>query len=177
MNACLRPHCPRSALAEWWLLCAEHTSPLLTVDRVPVQGEADQSMAAGWDALGWAERIAPSCWGNAVESDPWVLSVSCLVLASVVTARASGCAHTVSSTVAVPVVAVARVPGVLRCPPCAEPVVAQSAATGPSCDRCGSAAVVAPERVAALTGASVILVAYLCPGCRGQVLALAGDVG
>ena len=174
MHACLRPHCSRSALAEWWLLCVECSAQLLlNLDDGPVGSEIDQRLAAGWDALGWAERIAPEGWGSVVETDPWVVSVRCLAMASVVTARASGCAHTVGPVVAVPVVAVARMPGVLRCPPCAESVVAQSSGMGPACDRCASVAVGPSERVAALTG-SMILVAHLCRGCRGQVLELAG---
>jgi ribosomal protein L37AE/L43A len=175
MYGCLRPRCSRPALADWWLLCAECSIPLLDLDDGPVGTAVDQRAAAGWDALGWAERIAPDGWGSAVETDPWVVSVRCLAMASVVTARASGYPHTVGS-VAVLVVAVARMSGVLRCPPCAETVVARSSAMGPSCDRCGSVAVVAAQRVAALIGSSMILVAQLCCGCRSQVLALAGDV-
>jgi hypothetical protein len=132
-------------------------------------------MAAGWDALEWAERISPDCWGNAAEGDPWVLSVRCLTVAAVVTGRSSGCTHTVSATAAVPVVAVARIPGVLRCPPCAEPIVAQSTGMGSECDRCGSPADGGPQRVAALTGSSLIVVAQLCAGCRSRVLELVDD--
>jgi ribosomal protein L37AE/L43A len=134
-------------------------------------------MAAGWDALRWAERIAPDCWGNAAENDAWVLSVRCLTVAAVVTGRSSGCAHTVTAATAVPVVAVARIPDVLCCPPCAEPIVAQSATMGLECDRCGSRAEDQTERVAALTGSSLIVVAQLCLGCRSRVFELVDDPG
>jgi hypothetical protein len=42
--------------------CADCTGPLLDpVDGSPVSGTttSDQRVAAGWDALTWAERIAP----------------------------------------------------------------------------------------------------------------------
>jgi hypothetical protein len=172
MHECIRPRCSWPALAEWWLLCSECSRPLLHLDDGPAPGQDDQQAAAGWDALEWAERIAPACWGSADEEDPWVLSIRSLAMASVVTGRASGCAHTVSSAAAVPVVAVARAPGVLRCSPCAEPVVAQVSALGPRCDRCGSVTGVSSERVTALTGSSVILVAQLCRPCRSRVLEL-----
>jgi hypothetical protein len=83
--------------------------------------------------------------------------------------------HTVSATAAVPVVAVARIPGVLRCPPCAEPIVAQSTGMGSECDRCGSLTDSGSKRVAALTGSSLIVVAQLCAGCRSRVLELVDD--
>jgi hypothetical protein len=174
MVECVRAGCSRPALGEWWLLCCECSGPLLHLDDGRLLSEDDQRAAAGWDALGWAERIAPACWGSANERDPWVLTVRTLSMAAVVTRRASGCPHTVSSTASVPVVAVARAVGVLRCPPCAEPVVAQTSKAGPSCDRCG-AVTGPPSRVAALTGASMILVAQLCPACRGQVLELVDE--
>jgi hypothetical protein len=110
-------------------LCAECSRPLLDLGS-NAHADSDQQLAAGWDALDWTERIAPNCWGSAVEDDPWVLSVRCLAMASVLTGRSSGCAHTGDATVALPVVAIARAPGVLRCPPCAEPVVAQTSSSG-----------------------------------------------
>jgi hypothetical protein len=176
MYECIRPRCSRPAMADWWLLCCECSGPLLRLDDGPVLSADDQRAAAGWDALGWAERIAPACWGSADGGDPWVLTVRSLAMASVVTGRASGCAHTVSSTAAVPVVAVARAPGVLRCPPCAESIVAHASGMGPACDRCAAVTGVASERVAALTGSSVILVAQLCRGCRAEVLELGDEV-
>jgi hypothetical protein len=176
MYRCTRPRCTRQALADWWQLCAPCSRSVLAIDSMTPRSDLDQRMAAGWDALGWAERIAPGCWGNAVEGDPWVLSVRCLAVAAVVTGRSSGCVHTVSAAGAVPVVAVPRVLGVLRCPPCAEPIVAQSAGMGPACDRCGSITGGSCERVAALTGSSLIVVAELCSGCRSQVLELVDDV-
>jgi hypothetical protein len=175
MYRCTRPRCERPALADWWQLCAQCSRPVLALGETTPRSDIDQRMAAGWDALSWAERIAPDCWGSAAEGDPWVLSVRCLTVAAVVTGRSSGCSHTVSANAAVPVVAVARIPGVLRCPPCAEPIVAQSAGMGPGCDRCGSLADSASERVAALTGASLIVVAQLCRGCRSRVLELVDD--
>ena len=125
--------------------------------------------------LDWAERIAPQSWGAADEADRWVLRVRCLVMASVVTGRAAGCEHTDSPSAAVPVVAVARVPEVLRCPACAEPVVAQSAAMGPACDRCRDPEA-SIERVAALAGASLIIVGHLCRDCRSQVFELVDGI-
>ena len=175
MYRCTRPRCERPALADWWQLCAQCSRPVLALDESTPRSDVDQRMAAGWDALEWAERIAPERWGNAAAGDPWVLSIRCLTVAAVVTGRSSGCSHTISADAAVPVVAVARFPGVLRCPPCAEPIVVQSAEMGPGCDRCGSRADAATERVAALTGSSLIVVAQLCRGCRSRVFELVDD--
>jgi hypothetical protein len=177
MNRCTRPRCERPALAHWWQLCVECSRPVLALGETAPRSDVDQRMAAGWDALDWAERIAPECWGNAAERDSWVLSVRCLAVAAVVTGRSTGCPHTISAAAAVPVVAVARIPGVLRCPPCAEPIVAQSATMGPECDRCGARSESASERVAALTGSSLIVVAQLCRGCRSRVFELVDDAG
>jgi hypothetical protein len=176
MYACVRADCARPALASWWLLCAGCSEPLLALTS-DVAGDSvvEQQMAAGWDALGWAERIAPSNWGNAAEADPWVVTVRCLAVASVVTGRSSGCAHTVSPVTVLPVVAVARVPGVLRCPPCAEPVVGE-ASEGGRCDRCAAVPVTASDRTAVLTGASLIVVAQLCGACRREVVPLLAGV-
>jgi hypothetical protein len=70
MHGCLRPHCSRPALAGWWLLGVESSAPLLlNLDDGPVGSEVDQRLAEGWDALGWAERIAPEGWGSVVEAD------------------------------------------------------------------------------------------------------------
>jgi hypothetical protein len=175
MYQCTRPRCDRPALADWWQLCARCSRPLLALDEATPRSDVDQRMAAGWDALEWAERIAPDYWGSAAEADPWVLSVRCLTVAAVVTGRSSGCSHTISAASAVPVVAIARVPGVLRCPPCAEPVVAESAGMGSACDRCGPLAESAAERVAALTGSSLIVVAHLCQACRNRIFELVDD--
>jgi hypothetical protein len=141
------------------------------LDDVPAQTGLDHRVAAGWDALGWAERIAPGHWGSATEADAWVRSVRCLTLAAVVTGRTSACPHTVGPTLTGPVVAVVRAPGVFRCPPCAEPLVAQLA-TGGACDRCGSVAVAVADRVAVLAGSALIVVGQLCGSCRSQVFAL-----
>ena len=97
MYPCVRPNCAQSALASWWQLCAECSQPLLNLNDGPTTPVADQRLAAGWDALGWAERIAPDHWGSATD-DGWVTTVRSLALASVVTGRSSGCAHTASST-------------------------------------------------------------------------------
>jgi hypothetical protein len=46
---------------------------------------------------------------------------------------------------------------------------------GSQCDRCGPLAETASERIAALTGSSLIVVAQLCRACRGRVLELVDD--
>lgn len=185
MSTCVRSGCSGVALAPWWALCAGCTTPLLDpVTDAPASGTSsgstpptgsvavtDQRVAAGWDAVTWAERIAPRRWGSAVDGDPWLTSVRCLVLASVVTGRADGCDHTRTSG-ATPVVAVARATGSLRCPSCAEPVVAAVTTDGHACDRCGRVPVGPGDRTAAVTGAALVLVAQLCDGCAGAVLAL-----
>jgi hypothetical protein len=167
---CSRAGCLRPALASWWRLCVDCTAPLLE----PVDGESthvdDQVCAAGWDALGWAERIAPGLWGNASD-DGWVTAQRCLAVASVVTGRSSGCVHT-AADVAVPVVAVARAVGVLCCPVCAEAVVATTSTTGHACDRCAQVTVSVEDRVALVTGASLLLVGQLCRSCSAAVCAL-----
>src|SRR3982751_4700343 len=97
MLVCVRADCVRPALAPWWQMCLECSAPLLLPDadgHRPADGVPDQRMTAGGDALDWAERIAPQSWGAADEGDRWVLRVRCLVMASVVTGRASGCEHT-----------------------------------------------------------------------------------
>ena len=78
MDACVRAGCGRPALAAWWRLCASCTLPLMAAD-----ANSAQSNAAGWEALTWAERIAPSAWGNANHDDPWVIAARCLTFASV----------------------------------------------------------------------------------------------
>jgi hypothetical protein len=151
----------------------------------------DQQRAAGWEALAWAERIAPGGWGNA-SSDAWVERQRCLVFAAVATGRSRGCVHTagdvdapvagpvieaedaIEGPVAAAVVAVARVRGVLRCPPCAEPIVASVTTMGHPCDRCGAVAVSAVDRVALVTGSALIVVAQLCGPCRTATVALSG---
>src|SRR4051812_5637181 len=110
MQVCVRAHCRRPVLAAWWQLCLECSAPLLLSDSRPGAVIADRRMRAGWDAVDWAERIAPRSWGSADERDRWVLRVRCLVMASVVTGRASGCEHTDAADAALPVVAIARVP-------------------------------------------------------------------
>ena len=167
MSACVRIGCGRPALAGWWRLCACCTSPLMT-------GVADieKTAAAGWDALAWAERIAPAAWGNASDDDPWVTAARCLTFASVVTGRATGCPHTSTASAALPVVHIARAPHVLMCPPCAEPTVAAVSVGGPSCDRCRSVAPQGVVRTAAVAGSSLVVVAELCSRCRHEVLPL-----
>lgn len=174
---CVRIGCANPALAAWWSLCASCTAPLL--DPVP-GGDAggaasDQQASAGWEALAWAERIAPRHWGNAAPDDGWVTSVRCLVVAAVVTGRADGCVHTRTDG-ATPVVAVPRATGVLRCPTCAEGVVAAVTTDGRACDRCGAVAVTAADRVAAVVGTSLLIVAQLCNLCRPAVLAMSDVV-
>jgi hypothetical protein len=163
MGPCVRASCSQLALASWWALCAECTVPLLESIADPATGASDQRAAAGWDAMAWAERIAPDRWGNASD-DAWVTCQRCLAFAAVVTGRSQGCPHT-AGDVATPVVAVVRAPGVLRCPSCAEAVVAATSTTGHACDRCGLVAVSMTDRVALVTGSSLVLVAQLCRAC------------
>jgi hypothetical protein len=173
MGGCVRAGCSGPALAGWWSLCVACTTPLLDPVEARPDAVIDQHLAAGWDSIAWAERIAPDRWGQASD-DGWVVRQRCLVFAAVVTGRSQGCAHT-AADVAAPVVAVARVPGVLRCPACAEAVVAATSTTGHACDRCGVVMVAATDRVALLTGASLIVVAQVCPGCRSAVMLLGAD--
>jgi hypothetical protein len=154
-------------------LCLGCTLPLLEPAGDFQQADLDQRSSAGFDAVTWAERIAPSRWGHAVDGEPWVDVVRCLAFAAVVTGRGDGCPHTADRGAAVPVIAVARAPGVLRCPACAEHVVARHTTTGQPCDRCRSVAVDPRHRVAALTGASLIIAAQLCDACASHVLAFA----
>jgi hypothetical protein len=174
MYPCVRPGCTRPGLADWWQFCVECSLPLLVLDDV-AEPVPDRLMAAGWDALGWAERIAPDHWGSAADADSWVVSVRCLTLAAVVTGRSSGCPHTVGPGLTVPVVAVVRAPGVFRCPPCAEPLVAQWTAGG-VCDRCAAVPVGETDRVAVLAGAALIVVGLLCGSCRSRVFELLDGV-
>ena len=174
MAVCLRSGCHGVALAEWWRLCADCTAPLL--DRADgaqpaAPGQVDQLQALGWDAVAWAERIAPSRWGNGVLDDPWLTSVRCLVLAAVITRRAEGCPHTGYGAVT-PVVVIPRATGTLRCPSCAEAVVATVTTDGHACDRCGAVPVTRQDRVAAIVGAGLVVVAQLCPACTAATLAL-----
>lgn len=169
MSVCVRSGCDGVALVPWWSLCVDCTRRLL--DPVTPASAADQRDAAGWDAVAWAERIAPRRWGTAVDDDPWLTSVRSLAVASVVTGRADGCEHTRTSG-ATPVVAVARATGSLRCPACAEPVVGAVTTDGNACDRCGVRAVSATDRAAVVVGASLIVVAQLCDPCADAVLAL-----
>jgi hypothetical protein len=166
---CARLGCSAVMLASWWQLCVGCTSPLMDAVRA-VPGEVvDRHRAAGWEALAWAERISPSSWGNASD-DEWVTAKRCLAFAVLVSGRSTGCVHT-SWDVPQPVLAVARAPGVLRCPTCAESVVATTSTVGGACDRCRFPAF-PPARVAVVTGNSLIVVAQLCAGCRGVVHAL-----
>jgi hypothetical protein len=168
--SCVRAGCRGVSLAPWWHLCVACTTPLLE----PVgdgSSLGDQQAAAGWDAVTWAERIAPNRWGNAVTDDGWVTGVRCLALAAVVTGRADGCQHT-AMTGARPVVAVPRATGSLRCPSCAEAVVASVTTDGHACDRCGRVPVTGLHRTAAVAGSSLIIVTQLCDGCASSVLAL-----
>ena len=176
MSPCVRAGCDGPALAPWWSLCGACTLPLLEPAGDLGDPVVDQHVTAGWDALDWAERIAPDRWGNAVENDPWIVAHRCLAFAAVTTGRSRGCPHTGSPTVAVPVVAVARAPGVLRCPPCAETVVRQHTTTGHPCDRCRAVTVGPSDRVAALTGASLIVVGQLCTPCAAMVLRLGSSI-
>jgi hypothetical protein len=172
MRSCVRPGCGGESLAPWWALCTACTAPLLTSTDSGAGAVRDQQLAAGWDAVHWAERIAPSRWGHASDDDAWVLSIRCLTLASVVTGRAQGCGHTSSSASTVPVVVVLRAPGYLYCPVCAEPVVASVTIDDHPCARCRRVTVSASDRLAALAGASLIVVGQLCDGCAATVLDL-----
>jgi ribosomal protein S27E len=163
MDWCSRSGCSRPALARWWVLCADCTVLLLEPAGRRSDAGVDQLQAAGWDAVTWAERIAPGRWGNASD-DGWVTAQRCLAFAAVVTGRSSGCVHT-ATDVAVPVIAVARAVGVLHCPSCAETVVAATATTRHACDRCGRVTVSSEQRVALVAGASLILVGHLCAAC------------
>src|SRR4051812_48003329 len=109
MLECVRLGCPNLALGDWWTLCVECTLPL--TDPLDLEGapQVEQRQAAGWDALQWAERIAPDAWGNANGVDEWIRTQRCTAFAAVVTGRAEGCMHTLA-LVAAPVVAVARAP-------------------------------------------------------------------
>ena len=171
MSGCVRAGCHGQVLATWWQLCTACTFPLLDRVGAVTTAAADQRATAGWQALDWAERIAPSRWGNAVEADEWVTTIRCLVFASVATGRSSGCPHTASEA-STPVVVVPRAVGVLHCPSCAEPVVAQHTVTGASCDRCRQVTVGPSDRVALATGASLIIVGNLCDACSGAVFQL-----
>jgi hypothetical protein len=170
MATCRRVGCSGTALAPWWGLCIECTRPLLDPAGPWPTAVVEQRQADGWAAMEWAERIAPGGWGNASD-DEWVTRQVCLAFASVVTGRSNGCIHT-ASDVAIPVVAVARVTGVLRCPSCAEPVVAAASTTGRGCDRCGLVTVSPEQRVAAVTRSSLIIVGQLCTDCAGVVRGL-----
>jgi ribosomal protein S27AE len=172
MATCVRTGCPGDALAAWWSLCLDCTAPLLEPIHERVAGNVlDQREAAGWDAVEWAERIAPNRWGNAATDDRWVTGVRCLAVASVVTGRGNGCEHT-RGTGSAPVVAVTRATGSLRCPTCAEPLVAAVTTDGHACDRCGTVPVTRADRVAIVAGSSLIVVAQLCDRCTASVLAL-----
>jgi hypothetical protein len=170
MSRCVRAGCEGGALAPRWALCAACTLPLLDPAQARPEFVVDQQSSAGWDALAWAERIARSRWGNAVDDDHWVTGIRCLSFATVATGRSQGCAHTGTPGSAVPIVAVAGAPGVLCCPQCAEPVVARHTMTGHACDRCTGTTVGPEQRVAALTGASLIIVGQLCDSCAATVL-------
>ena len=174
MYRCVRSGCSRPGLAGWWRFCVECSLPLLVLDDDP-RPVADPLLTAGWEALSWAERIAPAHWGSAGMQDSWVLSARCLTLAAMVTGRSSGCPHTVGPALTSPVVAVVRAPGALRCPPCAEPLVARLTADG-RCDRCAEGPVGAGDRVAVLAGTALIVVGLLCGTCRTQVFELLDGV-
>lgn len=164
MERCLQATCSGLALTEWWLLCEHHTLVLDAAGALP-SALADQASAAGWDAADWAERIAPARWGHAAEQDPWVLRQRALNLASAVTRRTAPCPHTAAHDAAVPVVVLARAPGVSACPVCAETTVARTTTAGHMCDRCHQVPVGLADRTALLVGQALILVAQLCEGC------------
>lgn len=170
MSECVRAGCRGQALAPWWQLCPDCTQPLLERADDDTGSSADQRATAGWEAVDWAERIAPGRWGHAVEIDPWVMTVRCLVFASVATSRAAGCWHTNSPSPR-PVVAVASALDTLACPSCAETVVAQHTVDG-GCDRCRLEPVGPSSRVALIGGASLIIVGQLCTSCTSAALEL-----
>lgn len=170
MERCLQAACPQPAIAEWWLLCAHHTLVLESASEPWPQALTDQGRAAGWDATGWAERIAPERWGHAVEHDAWVQGLRALSLAAAVTRRAVPCEHAAGRDAAVPLVVLARAPLVAECATCAEPTVARTTTRGHACDRCGAVAVDDGDRVALLVGQSLILVGQLCEECTAATL-------
>ena len=90
----------------------------------------------------------------------------CLALASSVVTRSSGCQHTLAGT-DLPILVVPRATGVLRCPSCAESVLAQSYASEAGCDRCGTWA--GPVSRVCLTGGAAVIVTMLCRDCAGAV--------
>jgi len=59
MVTCVRSGCTDQVLAPWWLLCQTCTLPLLDPPTPPSPANQDQQQTAGWDAVEWAERIAP----------------------------------------------------------------------------------------------------------------------
>src|SRR5262249_35816405 len=91
MSACVRAGCDGEALAVWWRPGAECTRPPLEPVAARAEPALEQQAAAGWDAMDWAERIAPARWGNAVDDDPWVFGIRCLAFATVTTGRSQGC--------------------------------------------------------------------------------------
>lgn len=165
MSRCITAACAGTALAPWWLLCPSCTLLLEKPAGSLPTALGDQAAMSGWDAVTWAERIAPSRWGQANESDRWVMRLRALTLAETVTARTAPCPHTTGRDSAVPVVVPVRAPLVLACPPCAEPSVAATTTDGHACDRCAGAAVTTRDRSALLVGQSLILVAQLCAPC------------
>ena len=167
---CLRPACTAPAVADWWLLCARHTLALDAATEEPPRHLADQSHAAGWESSDWAERIAPSRWGQAVESDDWVAAQRSRSFAAAVSNRLVPCPHTAPADSAVPVVLVARAPDLAACPPCAETTVSRTTTDGHGCDRCGVVAVSPADRSALLVGRSLIVVAQLCASCAAAAM-------
>ncbi|WP_285623824.1 hypothetical protein [Kineosporia sp. NBRC 101677] len=167
--------CPNTHLAPWWRLCTTCTLPLLKSPATNVS-QHDQAIAAGWDSLTWAERIAPNHWGSARSSDPWIQAQRCLVFAAGVTGHGTGCPHIATPQIPTPVICVARNMDHQACPLCAEPHVAHNASFPGACDRCGQRPVHLADRCALTTGTSLIIVAQLCSTCRSQVFELADEL-
>jgi hypothetical protein len=172
---CVIPGCPNQQLAPWWRMCTACTLPLLEITGVDVSRQ-DQALAAGWDSLTWAERIAPNHWGSARTADPWVQAQRCLVFASGVTGHGTGCPHIATPQIPVPAICVARNMDHLACPRCAEGHVGRNASYPGACDRCGQRPVHLADRCALTTGTSLIIVAQLCSDCRSQVFELADEL-
>jgi hypothetical protein len=160
---CMRVRCDRPALTWWWQLCLECTDPLLLAAEQESGRPADQTREVARAAAEWARRFAPLAYGRMQTGDEWVWTVRCLAMASLVSGKASGCAHTVRGRAGVPTVVIPRATGVLRCPACAESVVSQSSVQDSGCDRCGEWD--DPVTRVCLTSGTTVIVAQLCGGC------------
>ena len=159
---CVRPGCHGLALTHWWRLCTRCTTPQMlrahhSYDR---HGRVPER-----DVRAWAKRIAPGASGRALPDDLWVLSIRCLVWASVFTYRSKECPHVTQNRSQLPVVALPQAPGLLQCPRCARTAIDHYTTTGPPCYRCPTVVDTHSRRCAIVTGSSLIIVAHLCSAC------------